>query len=83
MGVKGNSWDNPCYNKGNDCPDRIVGCHSTCQKHLAWLEQHKKLLNKKRQETAKRNDIVAYTTEVHQKLNKVINQAKRKRGWVK
>lgn len=83
MGVKGTSWNNPCYNGGNDCPNRTLGCHSTCKKHLEWLEEHEKLANKKRQETIKRADAIAYGTDVHQKLAKALHRAKRKRGWVK
>ena len=83
MGVKGNSWDNPCYNDGSGCPNRTVGCHSTCQKHLEWLEEHEKLLNKKREERMRSYDVIAYRTSVHEKLTKVVNQAKHKKGWVK
>ena len=83
MGLKGNSWDNPCYNDGHDCPDRTLGCHSTCQKHLEWKNAHEKLANKKRREISKRGDAIAYTSDVHRKLTKIVNRAKNKRGWVK
>ena len=83
MGTKGNSWDNPCYNEGNGCPDRTVGCHSSCKKHLEWLEEHNKLLEKKHDESAKRSDAESYSVNFHQKLTKVVNRAKSKRGWVK
>lgn len=28
----------PC----KDCPDRVVGCHSTCQKYLEARDEHKR-----------------------------------------
>lgn len=27
-------------NTCKDCPDREVGCHSTCEKYKKWKEEH-------------------------------------------
>ena len=31
---------NPCWNNGNDCKMRYVGCKSTCAKWQKWLVIH-------------------------------------------
>lgn len=28
--------DSPCKGDGNGCQERYVGCHSKCEKYLAW-----------------------------------------------
>ena len=83
MNVYRTSRNNPCYNEGNDCPDRTLGCHSTCQKYLEWLEENKKLHDKRQQEATRQADVVAYGVNIHRKLAKVVNQAKHKKGWIK
>ena len=39
--------ENPC----RDCKDRHVGCHITCEKHIAWKEEYqaryKEIIKKK------------------------------------
>lgn len=30
----------PCYNNGNDCPRRYVGCKAECDKWHEWLATH-------------------------------------------
>lgn len=83
MNVYYTSRNNPCYNEGNDCPDRTLGCHSTCPKHLEWLEEIKKLHDKRQQESTRQADAKAYSIGIHQKLAKIRNQAKSKKGWIK
>ena len=34
----------PCYGGGNGCTERVVGCHSVCDKYKVW--QKKELARK-------------------------------------
>ena len=34
----------PCYNKGQGCPDRCVGCHGSCERYQEWSKKRTALL---------------------------------------
>lgn len=31
---------NPCYNNGQGCDERRVGCHIDCHKYKEWREEY-------------------------------------------
>ena len=41
-----NTSDSPC----KQCPNRYVGCHSTCVKYLDWSQQYKIKLEQRREQ---------------------------------
>ena len=46
------SNNNPCF----ECKDRVVNCHSTCEKYLKWKQEYEQLKkNYHKQVNKKRN----------------------------
>lgn len=43
----------PC----KDCPDRVVGCHSTCEKYIAFRKYRDELLERRTKEARLNNDL--------------------------
>ena len=63
--------DNPCFK----CENRAVGCHSTCQEYLLWVEEYRAKKSEIQAERAKEDDINEYSLlrtirakKVHQRL---------------
>ena len=44
----------PC----KDCPDRVLGCHSVCEKYIAFDKYRKELLAKKSKENRMLSDVL-------------------------
>lgn len=44
---------NPCHR----CPDRKLGCHDTCKKHLTWKAERRAREERMRQEANARAEI--------------------------
>ena len=45
----------PC----KDCPDRVVGCHSTCEKYIEYRKERDKFLEERMKETRLKDDLWA------------------------
>lgn len=43
----------PC----KDCPDRVVGCHSKCEKYISFRKQRDEMLAKKAEVNKQNNDV--------------------------
>lgn len=54
----------PC----KDCPDRFVGCHSTCDKYIEFRKQRDEYLDWKNKENKLLDDL--YHTSRHSKVRK-------------
>ena len=46
----------PCYNNGNDCPRRYVGCRAKCDEWNTWLAEHE--AERERQRQRRTDEIV-------------------------
>lgn len=59
---------NPC----NNCPDRVLHCHSTCKKYLAYSDYRKEILEKIRKEKGFYTDYVEVRKRgVQRRLRKI------------
>lgn len=58
---------NPCDPK---CPRRAVGCHSTCEDHLAWREEQNTMKKAEAEAKKTETDFAGYAMLSHQKLQK-------------
>lgn len=54
----------PC----KDCPDRVVGCHSACEKYIEYRKERDKFLEQRMKETRLRDDL--WVTSRHNKRQK-------------
>lgn len=55
----------PC----KDCPDRVVGCHSTCEKYIEFRKYRDEYLAWKQKENKLLDDL--YHTSRHSKTQKM------------
>lgn len=63
----------PC----RDCPDRILGCHTTCEKYKCYKEEYKE----KTQELAKLREYYDYKVmNISNRNAQLALKQKRKRG---
>lgn len=60
----------PC----KDCPDRVVGCHSTCKRYTEYAKEREEIRKKRTQ--IRREDPTVFLME---SANKVIWEMQRKR----
>ena len=56
----------PC----KDCSDRVVGCHSKCDKYLATRAEHKRWLEECEARIAAEKDIIDFKLKTIYKTNK-------------
>lgn len=61
-----NRVQSPCKN----CEDRMVGCHSTCEKYKAFQQENDANNKIIRENRKKENDIVSFRVEAIRKYNK-------------
>jgi hypothetical protein len=53
----------PC----KDCPDRFVGCHSTCEKYIQYKKEGREEWLKHRDDYIRQREIEEYTIMAKQK----------------
>ena len=61
----------PC----KDCPDRQIGCHSTCEKYIEFKKENDKL----RKERFIQNQITQYAIEANDRRYNRIRKCKYKK----
>ena len=46
------SWGSVKLKSGpcKDCPDRVVGCHSTCERYLSFMKEQKEMYSQRRKD---------------------------------
>ncbi len=47
----------PCYNHGDGCSKRRVGCHSSCEEYTQWCVERSKVLNEEDKVRSFENDF--------------------------
>lgn len=47
----------PCFNDGNDCPRRHVGCRAECTEWQDWLAKHEQEREKRKKKLYAENDV--------------------------
>lgn len=69
----------PCYN----CPDRFVGCHSTCSKYIEYDKNRKEVLANKKKDIDQRADFQRLEKVKYERLQRYRkNKAKKQRGII-
>lgn len=49
--------NSPCWNNGDDCPRRYIGCRAECEAWHEWLAEHEAKKEKIRQNRNKEDDV--------------------------
>lgn len=62
----------PC--KGCDPPERMIGCHGTCERYSAWQREYKEVKKKEKTYKANAQLMTMYTKHA------IRNMKTRKRG---
>lgn len=58
--------DNPC----RDCTERIVGCHSTCNRYSEWSAEHKRQKDEIRRKRDELNCVNNYSFHAGERIKK-------------
>ena len=64
----------PC----KDCIDRKVGCHSTCEKYIAYDEERKRISSERAKFRQVENDLVAIQLSMKKRDRKNENNSLRR-----
>ena len=67
----------PCYNGGQDCPRRYVGCKAECEAWHEWLAVHEAEREKIRGN--KRNEADVFLHGWRRRMREWLNSADRRR----
>lgn len=58
------------YTSCRDCHERHVGCHGTCQRYIAYHDEHERQLERIRKEKAVKSMIGSYAYEAKRRMMK-------------
>ena len=63
---------NPCFNKktGTDCPNRTLGCHTTCEKWITYEKNRDEDYKKKEKQRQKNVADFEYLTRKYKKFRR-------------
>ena len=59
--------DNPC----RDCTERIIGCHSTCNRYSEWSAEHKRQKDEIRRKRDEHNAVNNYSYAAGERIKKI------------
>jgi hypothetical protein len=59
----------PCYNDGNDCPRRKVGCRQACAEWAAWESAHKADREQYKKHRAQNLEVDTFLSEQNKRVS--------------
>lgn len=70
----------PCWNNGDDCPRRHLGCREKCEEWAKWLAEHEAKKEKIRQNRSREDDVNGFLALQNKRASQARQRESKKRS---